>query len=141
MDERLMNNPYYAKAIEYIRTHDLNALENGRHELDGYNLFVNIVDGKMRPVQEARLEVHDIYIDVQVPLSKGETYGVKPRSACTSPDGEMNLSDDIMFFDDPIEETVSAEAGDIVTFAPDMAHAPLIGEGVIHKAIFKVKVV
>ena len=53
----------------------------------------------------------------------------------------MNLSDDIMFFDDPIEETVSAEAGDIVTFAPDMAHAPLIGEGVIHKAIFKVKVV
>lgn len=141
MDERLMNNPYYAKAIEYIRTHDLNALENGRHELDGDNLFVNIVDGKMRPVQEARLEVHDVYIDVQVPLSKGETYGVKPRSVCTSPDGEMNLSDDIMFFDDPIEETVSAEAGDIVTFAPDMAHAPLIGEGVIHKAIFKVKVV
>lgn len=141
MDERLMNNPYYAKAIEYIRTHDLNALENGRHELDGDNLFVNIVDGKMRPVQEARLEVHDVYIDVQVPLSKGETYGVKPRSACTIPDGEMNLSDDIMFFDDPIEETVSAEAGDIVTFAPDMAHAPLIGEGVIHKAIFKVKVV
>lgn len=141
MDERLMNNPYYAKAIEYIRTHDLNALENGRHELDGDNLFVNIVDGKMRPVQEARLEVHDVYIDVQVPLSKGETYGVKPRSECTSPDGEMNLSDDIMFFDDPIEETVSAEAGDIVTFAPDMAHAPLIGEGVIHKAIFKVKVI
>lgn len=141
MDERLMNNPYYAKAIEYIRTHDLNALENGRHELDGDNLFVNIVDGKMRPVQEARLEVHDVYIDVQVPLSKGETYGIKPRVECVSPDGVMNTVDDIMFYDDPIEETMSAEAGDIVTFAPDMAHAPLIGEGVIHKAIFKVRVV
>lgn len=141
MDERLMNNPYYAKAIEYIRTHDLNALENGRHELDGDNLFVNIVDGKMRPVQEARLEVHDVYIDVQVPLSKGETYGIKPRVECVSPDGVMNTVDDIMFYDDPIEETMSAEAGDIVTFAPDMAHAPLIGEGVIHKAIFKVRLV
>lgn len=141
MDERLMNNPYYAKAIEYIRTHDLNALENGRHELDGDNLFVNIVDGRMRPVSEARLEVHDVYIDVQVPLSKGETYGVKPRSACVRPDGDMNTADDIMFYDDPIEETVSAEAGQVVTFAPDMAHAPLIGEGVIHKAIFKVRAV
>ena len=31
MEEKLMNNPYYAKAIEYIQTHDLNALEPGKH--------------------------------------------------------------------------------------------------------------
>ena len=34
MDEKLMTNPYYAKAIEYIRTTDLNALENGKHFID-----------------------------------------------------------------------------------------------------------
>ena len=141
MNENLMSNPYYAKAIEYINTHDLNALENGRHALDGDNLFVNIVDGNMRSVEEAHLEVHDVYIDVQVPLSKGETFGVKPRALCENPAGEMNTADDIMFYDDPIEETLSVEAGEVVTFAPDMAHAPLIGEGVIHKAIFKVRVV
>ena len=141
MDEKLMTNPNYAKAIEYIKTHDLNSLANGRHMIDGENLFVNIVDAGLRSVDQAKLEAHDVYIDVQVPLSKGETYGVKPRSECTMPVGEMNLADDIIFFDDPIEETVSAEAGEIVTFAHDMAHAPLIGEGTIHKAIFKVKVV
>ena len=136
-----MSNPYYAKAIEYINTHDLNTLENGRHVLDGDNLFVNIVDGKMRSAEDARLEVHDVYIDVQVPLSKGETFGVKPRVACEKPVGEMNTTDDIKFYDDPIEETIEVAAGEVVTFAPDMAHAPLIGEGTIHKAIFKVKVV
>lgn len=141
MDITLMNNPYYAKAMEYIRTHDLGALANGRHVLDGDDLFVNIVDGKMRNLDEARLEVHDAYIDVQVPLSKGETYGVKLRKDCVKPYGEMNTVDDIMFYDDPIDETVHAEAGEIVTFTPDMAHAPLIGEGMIHKAIFKVRVV
>lgn len=141
MNEKLMTNPNYLKAIEYIRTHDLNALANGRHELDGDNLFVNIVDGKMRDAKDALLEVHDVYIDVQVPLSGGESYGVKPRSECQSPAGEMNTVDDIMFYNDPIEQTISAEAGEIITFAPDMAHAPLIGEGTIHKAIFKVKVV
>ena len=136
-----MSNPNYSKAIEYINTHDLNALENGRHVIDGDNLFVNIVDGKMRSAEDARLEVHDVYIDVQVPLSKGETFGVKPRVACEKPVGEMNTTDDIMFYDDPIEETIEVAAGEVVTFAPDMAHAPLIGEGTIHKAIFKVKVV
>ena len=141
MNENLMSNPYYAKTIEYINTHDLNALENGRHVLDGDNLFVNIVDGNMRSVNDARLEVHDVYIDVQVPLSKDETFGVKPRTLCEKPVGEMNTVDDIMFYDDPIEETLSVAAGEVVTFAPDMAHAPLIGEGTIHKAIFKVKVV
>ena len=141
MDEKLMTNPYYAKAIEYIRNNDLNALENGKHLIDGEDLFVNIVDSNMKTPQQARLEVHDKYIDIQIPLSKGETFGVKPRSECTQPDGEMNTEKDILFYHDPVEETISAEIGDIITFAPEMAHAPLIGEGTIHKAIFKVKVV
>lgn len=141
MDTTLMNNPYYAKAIDYIRTHDLNALENGRHVLDGDNLFVNIVDGKMRSSENAKLEVHDVYIDVQVPLSIPESFGIKKRQDCEKPCGEMNVADDIMFYDDPVEQTFTAEVGEIITFAPDMAHAPLIGEGVSHKAIFKVKVV
>lgn len=135
-----MNNPYYAKAIEYIQTHDLTALENGRHLIDGENLFVNIVDSDMKSQQEARLEVHDQYIDVQVPLSKEETFGVKPRGECRFPEGEMNTEKDILFFKDPVEETVTIAPGEAVTFSPETAHAPLIGEGVIHKAIFKVRV-
>lgn len=140
MNEKLMNNPYYAKAIEYIQTHDLNALENGKHLIDGDNLFVNIVDSNMKTPQQARLEVHDKYIDIQIPLSKEETFGVTPRSECKFPDGEMNTEKDILFYKDPVVETITAAPGEVITFAPDMAHAPLIGEGVIHKAIFKVRV-
>lgn len=140
MEEKLMQNPYYAKAMEFIRTTDLNALENGKHVIDGDNLFVNIVDSNMKTPQQARLEVHDRYIDIQVPLSKSETFGVKPRKDCKEPDGEMNTVKDILFYKDPVEETVTAAPGEAVTFAPDMAHAPLIGEGTIHKAIFKVRV-
>ena len=141
MDEKLMANPYYAKAIEYIRTADLNSLENGKHFIDGDNLFVNIVDSNMKTPQQARLEVHDKYIDIQIPLSKSEVFGMKPRSECKEPDGEFDVEKDILFFKDASEEFITAQIGDIVTFAPDMAHAPLIGEGVIHKAIFKVRVV
>lgn len=141
MEDRLMKNPYYAKAMEFIRTTDLNSLENGKHVIDGENLFVNIVDSNMKTPQQARLEVHDRYIDIQVPLSKPETYGSKPRKDCMEPDGVMNEEKDILFYKDPVEETMTAAPGEAVTFAPDTAHAPLIGEGTIHKAIFKVKVV
>ena len=141
MDAKLMSNPYYARAIEYIQSTDLNSLENGKHFIEGDNLFVNIVDSNMKTPEQARLEVHDNYIDIQIPLSKTEIFGVKPRSECQEADGEFNREKDVMFFKDASEEFVTAQIGDIMTFAPDMAHAPLIGEGTIHKAVFKVKVV
>ena len=141
MSETLKNNPFYQEALEYIKTTDLNTLENGKHILNGENLFVNIVDSQMKTPQQARLEVHDKYIDIQIPLSKEETFGVTPRSECRQPDGEMNVEKDILFYKDPVTETVTCAPGEVVTFAPETAHAPLIGEGTIHKAIFKVRVI
>ena len=137
----ILNNPFYDKALQFIKDNDLGKLEAGKHLIEGEDLFVNIVDSTLKTPQEARLEVHDRYIDIQVPLSCAETYGVKPRSECTMPVGEMDPVKDILFYDDPVENTVTAQIGQAVTFAPDTAHAPLIGEGTIHKAIFKVKVV
>lgn len=137
----LNENPHYQEALDYIKKHDLNKLENGKHVIDGDNLYVNIVDSDMKTPEAARLEVHDKYIDIQIPLSKGESYGVKPRSECREADGEYNPEKDILFYKDRDWKTVSAQPGEAVTFAPDTAHAPLIGEGRIHKAIFKVKAV
>lgn len=134
------NNPNYLKAEEFIAKNDLNALENGKHVIDGDDLYVNIVDSNMKTPQDARLEVHDKYIDIQIPLSKGESFGVKPRSECKTADGEYNAEKDILFYKDKDWETVDVKAGEQIVFAPETAHAPLIGEGTIHKAIFKVKV-
>lgn len=141
MKTNLLENPHYVAAMEYIKTHDLNALENGKHYLDGDNLFVNVVDSNLKTKEDARFEVHDRYIDIQVPLDKAETFGVKPRSECTMPIGEFNHEKDVLKYSDPIVETVTAGPGEPIAFAPETAHAPLIGEGPIHKAIFKVKVV
>ena len=84
--------------------------------------------------------MHDKYIDIQIPLSKDESFGVKPRSECREPEGEFNTEKDILFYKDKDWKTVSVKAGEMIVFEPDTAHAPLIGEGTIHKAIFKVKV-
>ncbi len=141
MDEKLKNNPYYQKALEYIKNTDLNALEPGKHEIDGDNVWVNIVDSELRTTEKAKFEVHDLYIDIQIPLSGAEGYGIKPRCECTEPIGEMNVEKDILKYNDRIIQIVCAAPGEAMTFQPHEAHAPLVGTGTIHKAIFKVKVV
>lgn len=133
-------NPFVQMAFDFIEAHDLNQLPVGTHVIDGKNLWVNIVDTDLKPKKAARLEAHAKYIDVQVPLSRKETFGVKPVAECTQPVGEMDPEKDILFYDDPIEKTVVVEPGTPIIFGPDTAHAPLIGRGRIHKAIFKAKV-
>ena len=136
----LDDNKYYQEALQFIADNDLDELEPGKHVIDGDNLYVNIVDAKLKTPDEARLEAHDKYIDIQVPLSQAESFGVKPRRECTEPDGEYSEDNDIIFFKDRDWTTVTVELGQAITFDPDTAHAPLIGEGETHKAIFKVRV-
>lgn len=136
----LDDNKYYQEALQFIADNDLDELEPGKHVIDGDNLYVNIVDAKLKTPDEARLEAHDKYIDIQVPLSQAESFGVKPRRECTEPDGEYSEDNDIIFFKDRDWTTVTVELGQAITFDPDTAHAPLLGEGETHKAIFKVRV-
>lgn len=136
----MINNPNYIKALEYINTHDLNALPVGKHIIDGDNLWVNIMDADLRSVTDAKFEAHNEYIDIQIPLSTSEQFGVKPRKDCTQPIGEFNTDNDYILFADEIETIKTVKAGEMIVFDTDTAHAPLIGEGKIHKAIFKVKV-
>ncbi len=148
----LLSNPYYVKALEYIKEHNLFAYEPGKYVIDGDNLWLNINDSVLKTQKEARLEVHDRYIDIQIPLSAPETFGVARRSDCSQPVGEMDKEKDILFFADPVRKTETVDAGKSITFAPDEAHAPLIkadgfaypvdddGRLIIRKAIFKVKV-
>lgn len=137
----LNSNKYYLAALEYIKSNDLSKLNKGRNDIDGDNLYVNIIETNLKTPQEAKFEAHDQYIDIQVPISCGESYGVKARELCTQPVGEMNVEQDYILYDDAVEEIVSREAGEMIVFEPDTAHAPCIGQGPIKKAVFKVKVV
>ena len=140
----LLDNKYYREAMEFIASGKLASLENGKHILDGDNLFVNICDSELKTPEQARFEAHKKYIDIQVPLSREESYGIMPAEDCRQQDGEFNTEKDIVFFKDSVtEKTIyTAQPGQAVVFNPADAHAPLIGltgQGTIHKAIFKVK--
>lgn len=59
------------KALDFLRATDFNALEPGVVEIDGKNIYAQIIDLTTRDKIENRPEVHRRYIDIQF-LAWGE---------------------------------------------------------------------
>ena len=70
-------NPYFAKVVEFLEKTDLNSLENGKHEIDGKDCFVNIMDTKGKTKEEAVMETHVRMLDIQIPLNEDEIYAYR----------------------------------------------------------------
>ena len=59
------------KALDFLRATDFNALEPSVVEIDGKNIYAQIIDLTTREAVENRPEVHRRYIDIQF-LAWGE---------------------------------------------------------------------
>ena len=78
-------SPHLDKAIHFIRTHDLAALPLGRTEVDGDNVFVNVMEANAIPGEGRGFETHARYMDIQIDLEGTEL--------CQSAQGELRESE------------------------------------------------
>jgi len=140
LDEYVKLNPLFPKAIEYIKSLDFNNLQPGKVELDGKNLFASVSESNLKTPENAKLEVHNNYIDIQIPVSKMESFGWSPRADMKNEVARFDETKDIQFFTDKSSMQFGLQPGNFVIFFPQDAHAPCIGEGTIIKVIIKVKV-
>lgn len=131
-------NPLFAEVVEFIKGHDLNKLEAGKHYLEGKDLFVNITTATGKTKEAATYETHKNMLDIQIPLSAPETYGYMPLKDL--PEAEYNAEKDVTKYPGLVGGSyVTCKPGEFAIFFPQDGHQPCIGEGEIHKAIFKVK--
>lgn len=129
----------FAAAFDYLKSQDLYALAAGRYDIDGDKIYMMIVEDKdMKTPENAFLEVHDKYIDIQIPISAEEGFGWSQRSDCKQVKTQMDTVKDIQFFLDKPTTYVTLTPGQFIIFFPHDAHAPLVGEGKIKKCVLKV---
>ena len=133
-------NPRFEKAFEYILNSDIEKLAPGKYEIEGKDIFLNIVERGLKSLEEAKLEVHNDYIDIQIVLKGVESFGWSERKDMTQPQSEFNQEKDIQFFDDKPQTYYTLKEGQFTILLPEDSHAPLVGEGDIRKAIIKVRV-
>lgn len=131
-------NPLFADVVKFLKENDLNKLETGKHYIKDKELFVNITTATGKSKEDATFETHKNMLDIQIPLDAPETYGYMPL--CDMPEAEYNAEKDVTKYPGLMAETfVNCKPGEFAIFFPQDGHQPCIGEGEIHKAIFKVK--
>lgn len=137
--ERYVNfHSRFAKVYEYITKTDFNKLEEGEYPIVGKEIYCTIWKGEGKGIEIPKLEVHDSYIDIHILIEGSETIGIRDRSRCDGENIPYDKEKDIAFLEEMPENFISLAPGNIAIIFPHDAHAPLIGEGVIKKAIIKI---
>lgn len=133
-------SPRMQKAFELIASTDWTSVEPGIHELDGRDIYVNVMERELKKKGDAKLEVHNEYIDIQVLVSgREESFGWSDRKALKQPVGEFDAQKDIQFFDDEPQTYYTLRPGQFTVLFPEDGHAPMVGEGTVRKIIVKVR--
>ena len=130
-------NPLFGKAFDYIEFTDLNALEPGKIVLIENELIVNVNQIPAKTKEEAKLETHNEYVDIQLPLSDVEVMGYTQR--VDLPEAEYDASIDMTLYDGLAADYITVKPGMFTLFFPEDGHAPGITPTGLKKIIIKVK--
>ncbi|MBI4794166.1 MAG: YhcH/YjgK/YiaL family protein [Deltaproteobacteria bacterium] len=130
----------FAKAIDFLSRPDLQELPAAKYEIDGDRVYAMVSREPGRRKEDALLETHEKYIDIQLVLAGTDEMGWKPRSLCKQPAGAYDHATDMQFFADEPDAWIATQSGAFVIFFPEDAHMPLISSGQLHKVVVKVAV-
>ena len=131
-------HPNLDKAIDWLNSHTLDALENGKTIIDGENVFVNVMDADLRDANGAAFEYHRRYADLQIDITGGEGWGYT-----TLPGEEAGeFTGDIGFRTSPDAVSGTLGEGRFVLFFPGELHKPGVarpGCAHVRKAVIKIR--
>ena len=133
-------HPRFRKAFRFLRDGRINALPPGKFYLDGEYLFVTITHQPGKTRDEAGLEAHRKYIDIHCPLEGTEIIGWKPAGDCQTPRGAFDAGRDVTSYADAPVSWETIERGSFAVYFPEDAHAPLVSDGIVHKAVVKIAI-
>lgn len=133
-------HPRLKRAFELIAATDWTRMEPGIHELEGRDIYVNVMERELKQKADAKLEVHDAYIDIQVLVAgTEETFGWSERCDLKQPRGAFDAGKDILFYDDEPQTYYTLRPGQFTVLFPEDGHAPMVGTGTVRKIIVKVR--
>jgi YhcH/YjgK/YiaL family protein len=131
-------NKGFTKAFEFLLRPDLKELPVEKYEIDGEHVYAMVSKDTGRKKEDALLETHEKYIDIQLVLAGTDDMGWRPKSLCKRPSDEYDQKTDVQYFVDRPDTWLAIGSGAFAIFFPEDAHMPLISSGQIHKVVVKV---
>lgn len=129
--------------LKFISETDLSALENGRYEILGDEVYAVVQDYSAKPLLEGKFEAHEKYTDIQFIVKGQEKIGVGNVKDFL-PATNYNAEKDIVFLKPKENENFSLieiKENEFAIFTPDDAHMPSIevtNRNYVKKTVVKV---
>lgn len=112
-------------ALEFLRTTDFRVLPPGVVEIDGKNIYAQIIDLITRPEEEIRPEVHRQYLDIQFLAWGEEKIGLAIDTGNNVISESLLTERDIIFYHDSQNEFFfDMVPGSYAIFFPQDVHRP-----------------
>lgn len=131
--------PSLQTVVSYLQSHPLETLADGRHEVAGTEVWVNVQTCQPRTREQAPLEVHRDMMDIQIPIDGPEEHGFAPLTEEQVLSAAYDQEADISFLTNSPQAFFNVCPGQFVLYLPGEGHAPAITNSLLKKAVFKVK--
>lgn len=113
-----------AEVCDYLNTLDLNALENGRHDIND-QIYMNVMEPETAEPSSKKAELHHEYLDVQVLIRGSENIEVGANYPDLSKYESYNEADDYQLCADIDDKfTVTMKPKMFAVFYPYEPHKP-----------------
>lgn len=132
------------KALQFLRDTNLAALPNGRHEVQGDQLYAMVQRYQPRTLDKIVWESHRKYIDVQYVVSGRERMGWLPLSSQPAVTKPYDDTGDAALYAGGVQNLFVVPAGFFALYSPQDIHAPGLAmdpaEGEVFKVVMKIRV-
>lgn len=131
--------PSLQTVVGYLLSHPLETLADGKHEVAGAEVWVNVQTCQPRTREQASVEVHRDMMDIQIPIDGLEEHGFAPLTEEQVLSAAYDQEADISFLSISPQAYFNVCPGQFVLYLPGEGHAPAITDNLLKKAVFKVK--
>lgn len=136
-----LNQAAWDKAFAYLKNTDLKTLANGRHVIDGDNVYAIVTEAPTKDYDKTAFESHRKYVDLQYVINGEENMARAPVGSVAVSKPYDEATDLANYTGEGKIYTVPA--GTFLLFFPADAHRPNItpgGNKVVKKIVVKVHV-
>jgi biofilm protein TabA len=128
------------RVLQYIQSHNFTNLEKGMHEVEGDEIFFNLIEYETKMAEERFWESHKKYLDLHYILEGTEfiAYELFDRMTIRQ---DYEEQDDYYLLEGKVQSKVRLEQGDFMILHPNDVHMTgiKVADSVkVRKVVFKI---
>lgn len=131
-------------ALEYLEKNDLKVFDNGRYDILGDDVYVNVQDYTSKPETQGKWEAHKKYIDIQFIIKGTERIGVGEIDNYQTTEAYDESKDlEFLAVANDNYQFINMNENDFIILYPQDVHMPQIAMNTpsyVKKAVVKISI-